>query len=60
MGKDLSDNEIEFYKDYIGEIQRIVPKEKLLVMNVKDGWELLCAFLGEKVLDGKSPRVNDK
>jgi hypothetical protein len=47
MYKDLSDNELMFYKDYIAEIQKIVPKEKLLVMNVKEGWEPLCALGGE-------------
>jgi len=29
-------------------------------MNVKEGWEPLCAILGEKVPDWKFPRVNDK
>jgi hypothetical protein len=37
MYKDLSDNGLRFYKDNIAEIQRIVPKEKLLVINVKEG-----------------------
>ena len=60
MDRDLSDDGLRFYKDYIAEIQRIVPKEKLLVMNVKEGWEPLCAILGEKVPGRKSPRVNDK
>jgi hypothetical protein len=36
MHRDLSDNGLRFYKDYIAEIQRIAPKEKLLVMNVKE------------------------
>jgi hypothetical protein len=29
-------------------------------MNVREGWELLCAILGEKVPDWRFPRVNDK
>ena len=37
-----------------------MPKEKLPVMNVKEGWELLCAILGEKVPDWRFLRVNDK
>lgn len=37
---------LEWYEQYNTEIQRIVPKERLLVMNVKEGWEPLCRFLG--------------
>ena len=49
----------QVYKDDIAEIQKIVPKEKLPVMNVKEGWEPLCAISGEKIPDWKF-RVNDK
>jgi hypothetical protein len=60
MYGDLSDDGFRFYKDDIAEIQKIVPKEKLPIMNVREGWELLCAILGEKVPDWRFPRVNDK
>ena len=37
MYKDLPENGITFYKDDNAEIQRIVPNEILLVVNVKEG-----------------------
>jgi hypothetical protein len=36
-----------------------VPKEKLLVTNVKEGWEPLCKFLAKPVPDEPFPHVND-
>ena len=30
-------------------VESVVPKEDLLVWNLKDGWEPLCNFLGKKV-----------
>ena len=57
--KDLPENGIKFYSDYNAEIQRIVPKENLLVMNVKEGWGPLCAFLGQEVPKWNFPKVND-
>lgn len=35
----------DWYDNYNAEIQRIVPKERLLVLNVKQGWRPLCEFL---------------
>lgn len=47
------------YEEYNAEIKRIVPAERLLVFNVKDGWKPLCEFLGEKVPVGEEfPRRN--
>ncbi|CAK8693106.1 unnamed protein product [Clavelina lepadiformis] len=34
------------------------PKDKLLLYNVKDGWEPLCAFLGKQVPDKPFPHEN--
>jgi hypothetical protein len=42
--------------------QRIVdnlPKERLLVYRLGDGWEPLCKFLGKPVPDEPFPRIND-
>lgn len=36
-----------------------VPPEKLLVFEVKQGWEPLCKFLGKPVPDQPFPHVND-
>lgn len=41
-------------------VQEQVPSDRLLVYNVKDGWEPLCAFLGVPVPDGQEfPHLND-
>jgi hypothetical protein len=43
------------------EVQHYVPAEKLLVYNVKEGWEPLCAFLGVPVPhDEPFPHLNDR
>lgn len=36
-----------------------MPPEKLLVFEVKQGWEPLCKFLGKPVPDQPFPHVND-
>ncbi|EJU05214.1 hypothetical protein DACRYDRAFT_103708 [Dacryopinax primogenitus] len=40
-------------------IKRMVPKDKLLVFNVKEGWEPLCKFLGVDVPKRPFPRNNE-
>ena len=41
------------------QVKRIVPSDKLLVYDVKEGWEPLCTFLGLPVPNNPFPRVND-
>ncbi|CAH3167843.1 unnamed protein product, partial [Porites lobata] len=33
------------YREYNERVQTVIPKERLLVYNVKQGWEPLCMFL---------------
>ncbi|EJU05219.1 hypothetical protein DACRYDRAFT_74378 [Dacryopinax primogenitus] len=40
-------------------IRKIVPPERLLEFNVKEGWEPLCKFLGVPVPDVPFPHTND-
>ena len=48
------------YNDWIEGVKLNVPKDKLLVFNVKDGWEPLCKFLNKPVPTNKPfPRSND-
>jgi hypothetical protein len=47
------------YRDHIEEVKRVVPPEKLLVYEVKDGWAPLCAFLGVPEPSEPFPRTND-
>jgi hypothetical protein len=42
------------------QVRRVVPPERLLIYEVREGWGPLCAFLGVPVPDGKPfPHVND-
>ncbi|MHC4908154.1 MAG: sulfotransferase family protein [Planctomycetota bacterium] len=41
-------------------VMSTIPASQLLVFEVKDGWEPLCAFLGEPVPDEPFPRSNDR
>ena len=41
------------------EVQRTIPKERLLVYEVKQGWEPLCEFLDVPVPSQPFPRHND-
>jgi hypothetical protein len=36
---------IEIFQKHIEEVQRIVPPERLLVFEARQGWEPLCSFL---------------
>jgi hypothetical protein len=41
------------------EVMQTVPKERLLVFEVRDGWAPLCEFLGVDIPDEAFPRSND-
>ncbi|WP_157961734.1 sulfotransferase family protein [Acuticoccus kandeliae] len=47
------------YLDHNAAVKATIPPEKLLVMEVSEGWEPLCAFLGKPVPDEPFPRRND-
>ena len=47
------------YEDWIEGVKRHVPKDKLLVSNVKEGWDPLCNFLGVEAPDEPFPRSNE-
>ena len=55
------DYAISIFLRHNEEVKQHVPAEKLLVYNVKEGWEPLCAFLGVAVPAGKPfPHDNDR
>lgn len=55
------DYAIGVFLRHIEEVKQYVPAEKLLVYNVKEGWEPLCAFLSVEVPEGKPfPHDNDR
>lgn len=51
---------ISVFNQHNEEVKRYVPPEKLLVYNVKEGWEPLCAFLNVPVPDVPFPHLNDR
>jgi Sulfotransferase domain len=51
---------IEVFNRHNEEVRRVVPSDRLLVYEVKEGWEPLCSFLGVPVPEGKPfPHLND-
>jgi hypothetical protein len=62
FGKDLKDKKkvIASYNLHNEEVFRSVPPEKLLVFNVKDGWEPLCRFLNVSVPNEPFPKSNTR
>lgn len=41
-------------------VKSTIPADRLLVFEVKDGWDSLCDFLGEPVPDNSFPRSNNR
>jgi hypothetical protein len=50
---------IDVFLKHIEEVKSQVPADRLLVFNIKDGWEPLCHFLKVPVPETPFPRVND-
>ena len=50
---------IEVFNAHNEEVRRRVPKDRLLVYEVKEGWDPLCAFLGVQEPDKPFPHLND-
>jgi hypothetical protein len=59
QGKFLDRDFVEkTWYQHIEEVKAAVPKEKLLVYNVKDGWGPLCEFLGVPEPEQEFPHLN--
>ncbi|KAF5405543.1 Cell wall integrity and stress response component 1 [Paragonimus heterotremus] len=48
------------YDRWIDRVKQIVPADRLLVFQVKDGWEPLCKFLNVPVPNQPFPNVNER
>jgi hypothetical protein len=59
-GGDVHDRRtmLEVFERHTAEVVAEIPKERLLVFDVREGWEPLCAFLGVPVPDTPYPREN--
>lgn len=51
---------IAVYQEWIEEVKRTVPAEKLLVYEVREGWKPLCDFLGVPVPEKPFPHINER
>lgn len=61
FNNDLSrENSINVFNRHNDTVQRTVPPERLLVYDVKQGWEPLCRFLGVAVPDFPFPHKNTR
>jgi len=62
FGKDLSDKKkvIQMYNEHNEDVLRTIPKNKLLLFQVKDGWGPLCEFLGVPAPATPFPKTNSR
>lgn len=58
-GRIERESNVAEYLRHNAEVMATVPKEKLLVFDVKQGWEPLCAFLGVPVPSQPFPHLNE-
>lgn len=52
------DSVVAAYRRHNAEVRARIPAERLLVYEVAQGWDPLCAFLGVPVPDAPMPKVN--
>jgi hypothetical protein len=62
FGKDINDKAavIKRYNLHNEEVLRVVPKERLLLFNVKEGWAPLCNFLNVTIPATPFPKSNTR
>ncbi|HEY5364418.1 MAG TPA: sulfotransferase, partial [Aestuariivirga sp.] len=48
------------YNAHIEDVKKTVPKDRLLIFTVTEGWKPLCKFLKVKVPTTPFPNVNDR
>ena len=51
---------IEVYRKHIEHVVEIVPRERLLPFDIKDGWKPLCDYLQKSIPVEPFPRVNER
>ena len=55
-----SEHMARVFERHTREVKDFVGEENVLVYNVREGWEPLCAFLGKEVPDEPFPRLNKR
>ncbi len=51
---------IQVFQQHIEQVKQIVPADRLLIYQVKEGWEPLCRFLERPIPDMPFPHLNDR
>jgi len=51
---------VDVYNRHIQEVIKMVPKDRLLIYKVSDGWAPLCNFLGVSIPNKPFPFTNDR
>lgn len=54
------DDALATYRAHLKEVRRVIPEERLLVYDVREGWGPLCDFLGVPVPEVPFPHLNDR
>lgn len=49
----------QVYDGHNYEVKNLIPKQQLLVYDVREGWEPLCRFLEVPIPEEPFPRLND-
>ena len=62
FGAGLHDREhmLAAFERHNAEVREAIPRDRLLVLDVKQGWEPLCAFLGVPIPSKPFPRLNSR
>ncbi|XP_023340279.1 uncharacterized protein LOC111710426 [Eurytemora carolleeae] len=50
---------VQFWTEHVNQVKSTVPADRLLVWDVREGWEPLCQFMDLPIPDEPFPRVND-
>ena len=59
-GKSNRGDMIKAFEDHVDAVRESIPADRLLVFEVRHGWEPLCAFLGKPVPTTPFPRSNHR
>jgi hypothetical protein len=59
-GIDDRDRMIAAFEKHTAEVKRAIPRDRLLVLDVKQGWKPLCDFLGVPIPSRPFPKLNSR
>jgi hypothetical protein len=62
FGDRIHDREfmVRFFEEHVEQVRSAISPERLLIYEIKEGWEPLCEFLGVPVPEEPFPRVNSR